>query len=340
MAGFKPFPPSGVITVMTLLHTEKICSKRRNRLPDLYGKNSIASAAKEVKYSNVSGRFSMRFLRYLIMTGILLVPAAVYADDLGEVRLSLVEGDVQVQIKDTTDWTDAAVNLPMNEGDRLWIPDSSQAELQLRGGVYVRGDHDTALDILTSSHDSAQLYMDQGHIFINNRRGGIKTVQVDTPVSSLRTYDNSVMMVDVSDDGITEVSVFKGYVYAESRAGATRVSAGNTLTLRGEQSAEVAPIGPPDDWERWNLDRDRYLVSSRESSRYLPEELDEYAPDFDQYGRWEYEGDYGYVWSRLQRPPAGRPTAMGTGSGSGAVMSGSTMIHGAGRPLITAAGRS
>ncbi len=254
----------------------------------------------------------MRLLRYLIVTGILLVPAFVFADDLGEVRLSLTEGDVQVQIKDTTDWTDAAVNLPMNEGDRLWVPDHSQAELQIRGGVFVRGDHDTALDILTVSHDSAQLYLDEGHIYINNRRGGIRTVQVDTPISSLRTYDNSVMMVDVSHDGIAEVSVLKGYVYAESRAGATRVSAGNTLTMRGEQSAEVAPIGPPDDWEQWNMERDRYLASVGESSRYLPDDLHEYASDFDRYGRWEYESDYGYVWLPTAAPAGWAPYSYGS----------------------------
>jgi hypothetical protein len=254
----------------------------------------------------------MRSVKYLISIMLVLLPVFVFADDLGLVRLSLIDGGVQVLVKDTTDWTDATINLPFSEGDRLWVPDDGKAELQIAGGVYVRGDGNTALDLLTINQESAQFYLDQGHIYVNNRRGGIKTVQIDTPLSSLRSYDNSIMMIDVSEDGLTEVSVLKGYVYAESRAGATRVSAGNTLAIRGESSAEVAPIGSPDVWERWNADRDRQLTAWGESSRYLPDELHEYSSDFDQNGRWDYVGDYGYVWVPTMIPAGWAPYSYGS----------------------------
>ncbi len=238
----------------------------------------------------------MRVATYLLTIFLLLIPTTTFANDLGLIRLSFIEGDVQIVVQDTTDWTEATINLPLNEGDRLWVSDSGKAELQIRGGVYARADGNSALDILTVSNDSAQFYLGQGHVYINNRRGGIKTVQVDTPLSSLRSYDNSIMMIDVSEDGVTEISVLKGYVYAESRAGATQVSAGKTLTIWGENKAELAPIGSPDDWERWNMERDQRLNAWSESSRYLPDELHEYASDFDDNGRWDYVSDYGYVW--------------------------------------------
>ena len=238
----------------------------------------------------------MRAGKYLMIILLLMIPPAAMGNDLGLIRLSLIEGDVQIVVQDTTDWTEATINLPLNEGDRLWIPDNGRAELQIQGGVYVRAAGNTALDILTVSRDSAQFFVSMGHIYISNRRGGIKTVQVDTPFSSLRSYDNSIMMIDISEEGVTEVSVLKGYVYAESRAGATQVTAGNTLTIRGENNAELAPIGSPDDWERWNMERDQRLNAWSESSRYLPDELHEYASDFDNSGRWDYASDYGYVW--------------------------------------------
>ena len=238
----------------------------------------------------------MRAGKYLMIIFLLLIPLAARGNELGLIRLSLIEGDAQIVVQDTTDWTEATINLPMNEGDRLWIPDNSRAELQIQGGVYVRAGGNTALDILTVNHDSAQFYVGLGHIYISNRRGGIKTVQVDTPLSSVRSYDNSIMMIDISEEGVTEVSVLKGYVYAESRAGATQVTAGNTLTIWGENSAELAPIGSPDDWERWNIERDQRLNAWSESSRYLPDELHEYSSDFDNNGQWNYAGDYGYVW--------------------------------------------
>ena len=254
----------------------------------------------------------MRIWSHLILFILLLVPAFVFANDLGLIRLSLIEGDVQVLIQDTTDWTEATINLPLNEGDRLWVPDASKAELQIRGGASVRADGNTALDILTVAHDSAQYYLDRGHIYINNRRGGIKTVQIDTPLSSLRSYDNSIMMLDVSEDGVTEISVLKGYVYAESKAGATRVSAGSTLTIREDNSAEIAPISSPDEWEQWNMERDRRLAAWGDSSRYLPDELHEYASDFNDNGRWDYVGDYGYVWVPTVAVAGWAPYTMGS----------------------------
>ncbi len=255
----------------------------------------------------------MRFLSIrLLFAFALLSPAHVFAEDGGMIRLSLTEGDVQVSIQDTTDWTTATINLPLSEGDRLWTPEDSKAELQIRGGVYTRIDANTALDILTITADSAQFYLDRGHVYINNRRGGIKTVQVDTPALSIRSYDNSIMMLDATEDGVLEVSVLEGYAYAESRAGATRVNAGNALTIRGDNHAELAPISAPDEWEQWNMERDRRLASWGESSRYLPAELHEYSSDFDGNGRWEYVSDYGYVWTPTVVEPAWAPYTVGS----------------------------
>jgi hypothetical protein len=216
--------------------------------------------------------------------------------DLGLIRLSLMEGDIQVLIQDTTDWTPATINLPLNEQDRLWVPEDGRAELQFQGRVLVRAGDSSGVDILTVSSDSAQLYLDQGHLYLNNRKGGIGTVQVDTPIASVRSYDNSIMMIDVTEEGMNEVSVLKGTVFVESRAGATQVTAGNTLTIRGETDAEISPINAPDEWEQWNVDRDRTVLAWSESSRYLPDELHEYSADFDQNGRWDYVPDYGYAW--------------------------------------------
>ncbi len=238
----------------------------------------------------------MRLLPAVLLLMVTLVPRTIRADEPGLMRLSLIDGGVQVLIQDSTDWTDATINIPLGEGDRLWVPDGGRAEVQIRGGVIVRADGGTSLDVLSVDRDSVQFYLDRGHAYINNRRGGIKVVQIDTPLTSVRSYDNSVMMLDVTEEGVTEVSVLKGYITAESRAGATRVGAGSTLTVRGEQDAELSPIGSPDAWEQWNTSRDRELIAWGESSRYLPDELHEYSGDFDAYGRWDFVSDYGYVW--------------------------------------------
>jgi len=98
-------------------------------------------------------------------------------------------------------------------------------------------------------------------------------------------------------DGYTDISVYSGVVYAENKDGRTRVDGGNTLSLREGTYAELSPLGPPDEWERWNRERDRRFAERRPPSRYLPDELQAYSSDFDENGRWVQVREYGYVWT-------------------------------------------
>jgi hypothetical protein len=120
---------------------------------------------------------------------------------------------------------------------------------------------------------------------------------MDTPVSSARAYDRSIFKIDISDDGLNQVSVLKGSVDVESESGRTTVKSDYTLSLQGETYAELSPLGPPDEWERWNSERDRRLAEWRPPARYLPEELYAYSRDFEDNGRWVYASGYGYVWT-------------------------------------------
>jgi hypothetical protein len=75
------------------------------------------------------------------------------------------------------------------------------------------------------------------------------------------------------------------------------VDAGKTLSLREGTDAELSPLGPSDEWERWNRERDRRFADLRPPSRYLPNELQSYSGDLEENGRWVSTRDYGYVWT-------------------------------------------
>lgn len=219
------------------------------------------------------------------------------AAGLGTARLSLVAGDVQMLTEDTEEWVPSAVNTPVGEGDRLWAPGGGRAEVQVRGGVHVRIDGRSALDIIELGKESLQFHLAEGRAYINNRKGGVDQIQVDTAYASTGIYDSSIVMVDATGEGDAVVAVIKGYALVETRRGKTRVPAGNELRLTANEEAEIAPIGAPDQWEAWNRGRDRVLAQTAESHRYVPDELDDYAADLDANGRWYYAGEYGYVWS-------------------------------------------
>ena len=228
---------------------------------------------------------------------LIMIPVSVRAEGLGHARLSLIDGDVQIKSEDSPEWFPASVNMPLRDGDSIWVPDGSRAEVQLSGGTQVRLDELTSLDLLNISRDSSQFYLVEGSAYVNFRGGRSNSlVQIDTPISSVRAYDRAAFNIDVAGSGDTDVSVYKGLVHAESGSGSTRVTAGNSLEINDDY-ADLASLGRADAWERWNTERDRRFEERRYSSQYLPDELETYASDFDDNGRWVSVRDYGYVWT-------------------------------------------
>ena len=238
----------------------------------------------------------MKIFKWAIIISLFLLPTLTYSSTLGSSRISLIEGDVQVQTEDIREWVPASINMPLVEGDRIWVPEGGRTEVQLRDGTFLRLDENSAFEILTVEKDSFQFYLTEGRAYINFKGLKGSFLQMDTPVSSIRAYDQSLYRVDVTREGDTEISVYQGSINAESRDGSTWVNAGKMLSLREGNYAELAPLGPPDEWERWNRQRDQRLVTQRPPSRYLPEELYPYANDFEGNGSWAYATGYGYVW--------------------------------------------
>lgn len=216
---------------------------------------------------------------------------------LGAIRINLLDGDVQVKTEETDDWVPASINMPLQDGDRLWVPEGGRTELALRDGSFVRLDEKTAFDILRVDRDSFQFYLAEGRAFIHFRGRQDSTLQVDTAISSSRAYDPAVFRVDVMGEGLTEVSVYRGSIYTESQDGKTTIAEGNTLSLKGETFAELSPLGPPDEWEEWNKERDRKFAQAKPPAPYLPEELQVYSPELEENGRWVRVPQYGFVWT-------------------------------------------
>jgi len=248
----------------------------------------------------------MKNFKLIVLLSILILfPAYSYPADLGFLRISLIDGDVQIKTEDTEEWVPASINMPLKDGDRIWVPEGGRTELQLRDGTSLRLDQKSALDILTIEKDSFQFYLTEGRVYANFRGLRDNLLQIDTPLSSVRSYDRSVFRIDISEDGYTDISVYRGSVYAENRDGKTTIDEGNTLSLREGTYAELAPLGPPDEWEKWNREKDRKFAERRPASRYLPDELQSYSTDFEENGRWVNVREYGYVWTPTVAVSAG-----------------------------------
>ncbi|MGB3398974.1 MAG: DUF6600 domain-containing protein [Candidatus Deferrimicrobiaceae bacterium] len=226
----------------------------------------------------------------------LLFPAVSGAELLGAMRVRLVTGDVQVKIAETGQWMPASVNMPLVEGDELWVPGGSLSAIQTNNGVDVRFDGNTSVQILRVDRNSFQFYLPQGRAYVRSDDPTGSVLQFDTPDTSIRTFEASTFRIDIPN-GETDLLVFRASVTAENAVGTTRVRAGSMLVLGSDGYAELSPLPPPDNWQVWNERRDRVALARGGGYRYLPEELRVYSSDFDENGRWVYVSTYGFVWT-------------------------------------------
>ncbi|HUR89929.1 MAG TPA: hypothetical protein VMZ74_12645, partial [Ramlibacter sp.] len=81
---------------------------------------------------------SLRRFGFLLVAafGLMLGSTAAQADPPYRVaRLSFTSGNVGFSPAGEADWSHAAVNRPLINGDRLWVPNRARAEIQLGGTV-------------------------------------------------------------------------------------------------------------------------------------------------------------------------------------------------------------
>ena len=225
-----------------------------------------------------------------------LIPDA-WSAGFGNLRLSYIQGDVQVRTGDTQDWVAAATNIPLADGDNIWSPERSAAEVQALNGTCVRIAENSSLSVVMFDRNTGQFSLDQGNAYVNSRGGKNELFQLDTPSASIRVIGKAIFEADVSTEGYTDVSVLAGSLSVESESGAVTVSQGQVLSIKQGGAPRLFALSPPDDWTRWNQDRDRVIYQQRASARYLPPDLQTYSYDLDQNGQWTNTPDYGYVWT-------------------------------------------
>jgi hypothetical protein len=237
----------------------------------------------------------MKALRLIALLFVMFLPSHAFSEDPGALRITLLEGDVFTYNDD--DWIAATVNMPLGEDDTLWTAEDGRTELRVRGGAFVRLDETSLIEVLEVGDESMRLFLEEGRLYVNNERSGYEYIEIDSSFSSVRIHDGSIAMVDVSESGAARVAVLKGSVYSQSTSGGVRVNAGSSVSVGDALYADTSPLGEPGEWERWNRQRDKVLQGPFESARYLPEELNEYAYDFDENGRWIYVKEHGHVWT-------------------------------------------
>jgi hypothetical protein len=216
-------------------------------------------------------------------------------------RLSFVEGKGFVQRASDLGYEEAALNMPISEGDRIGTSDG-RLEVHFGRGNYIRLDENTKVDILNlpkKDDDVARIRVWSGNVFlIVGALKKEKAIELHTADSSFYVLDRGVYRVNVRENHDTEILVYQGLIEAAGEDGSTLLKASQKLEIsEGRFASKPASfLAVADDaFDKFN--ESRASATGREyAEAKLPEELSDYEGELDENGHWSYLAPYGNVW--------------------------------------------
>jgi hypothetical protein len=248
----------------------------------------------------------------LLACGIGLLVPSVRADEAAQparaVRLSSVDGQVQIFQGNQLLADQAVVNTPLFEGTRIVTGNDGRAEIQFEDGSVARLSPSSSLTLAvlrargTGSEAEISLNGGLGYFEI---QGGSESSQIRVRFAdSIATGSGFTVLRIRLDKAPGELAVFSGNAHLEG-------GASPALDLHGGESVVLNSADPnnfnlsesiePDSWDAWNSDRDQILDSvsagRTAATNGLPDNNNPAWGDLDTNGNWYNVPDQGYVWS-------------------------------------------
>lgn len=228
--------------------------------------------------------------------------AAAASAEPGVARVSLLHGRVELKRADSGDSVAATINAPVNPGDYLTTRDDARSEIEFGYATALRIAPSTDLRFvaLDAAHDRVQLAA--GTVELRLARGTRAHAEIETPQVTVRPTETGRYRVTVAGDGATTVTVRSGHADVVGDAGTRTLEAGAALAFSatpGTANPTTTVAAAPDDFDRWNDDRDATLADAATNANengYVDDGIVG-ASDLGSYGRWIDNARYGRVWS-------------------------------------------
>jgi ferric-dicitrate binding protein FerR (iron transport regulator) len=215
------------------------------------------------------------------------------------VRLTLVDGPVQVDAANNTGSIPAVLNMPLGEGTRLSTGEGAKAEIEFEDGSVVRLTPNSAvsLDALQVSSMGAisRISLLRGETYLELRAARESRFLVDAGGDQMSPTENAVLRVNM-DARLDAMRPDLPTALIAVMSGAVRVSQpqGFAATVRSGQSLRADATDSrrylleegitQEEWDGWNESRD--LEAAQQAGARTA-------------ARDGYAGDQGYGWSDL-----------------------------------------
>jgi hypothetical protein len=234
----------------------------------------------------------------------LLLTISSFADSQARiVRLSDVQGDVQIDRNSGQGYEKAFLNLPLTQGVKIKAGEKARAEMEFEDGGTLRITPDTAIDfpqlsLRESGAKVSAINLQKGTAYV--KFAGTRKDEFTMAFGHQKlTFSRPARLRIEMSDTQASVAVFKGEAQVSTSSGFMNLGKNETVTFdlahpdRETLAKEVKP-GPYDSWDkRQEQYQDRY-ASNSSSSSYSP-----YAygvSDLDYYGSFFNQAGYGMLW--------------------------------------------
>jgi hypothetical protein len=242
------------------------------------------------------------FALLFLLLALILASAAAWADSHARiVRLSYVEGDVQIDRGDGQGFQPAFLNLPITQGSRLLTHDDGRAEIEFEDGSTLRIVPDTnvvfdQMGLRDSGAKFTSVNLQQGTAYFDLRR---KDKKEEFTISAggqqrLELHHSARFRVDVDPTGL-KLAVFDGEVQFDGPGKSVAVKKNETLDTDRTDRFYTSKNITPEPYDSWMKEREQYRKQYSNNSSYNLSSSLYGQTDLNYYGNF-FNSPYGYVW--------------------------------------------
>ncbi|PYX94770.1 MAG: hypothetical protein DMG71_11505 [Acidobacteria bacterium] len=238
-----------------------------------------------------------------VICGLLALPAMA-SSQARIVRLSDVEGTVQIDRDAGQGYERAFLNMPIVQGTKLWTKEDGRAEVEFEDGTVVRIVPNTKINFSELSlRDSGgklnTLNLQEGTAYVNFEGKKDDEFVINFGRESARLTHPAHFRVEM-DDAEATLAVLKGSVDLQGPSGSFEVGKKQTATfdLADNDRHEIAKNFEQDPYDNWDKQQaqyhDRYFNNSSYSNSNYPYSYG--VSDLNYYGSYYNVPGYGNMW--------------------------------------------
>lgn len=241
------------------------------------------------------------FLSAAAIAFVLTMPSVMFADSqVRMVRLSDVEGNVQVDRNNGNGFEKALLNMPVVQGTRIATGGSGRAEIELEDGTAIRVAPNTNLNfpelvLRDSGARATTAELTLGTLYFNVKHKKKDELQLKFAQQTI-AIDHDVRFRATVDLAKAKLAVFNGELKVPAGAETATLKKDETLTLDLVDEKQVATAKGIDTLPTDNWDAERSQFQKQYGGSVYASTPYGNAPDMAYYGTYSLIPGYGIMW--------------------------------------------